>query len=1314
MDDPALFNIFYLSADLKDFQFLDSCTGESCRLSGATTLSPPPLLHDFISEFDLTVIDMEVKASTAEKVLRLYRNGNQLPPLVTLGNNGDKVPENADVKRRHIHKDDHGYYRERLLEIIRNRFHEKNDKVDSCRKSSSGDQFEQYLHCLTEISVMLQKSEDAAPPLKKVIKKLRQLTGVDRCYYFRNHLSRDGKLLTSQEFEDCAAGVEPQLPNSELQNIPMIEAGLERWVTTLSSGKSIWGRVSTFPEQERKILEPQGIYWILTLPLHVSGKWYGFIGFDVCREETALTQQEIGLLAATTHAVSAALERSQIDKERRIFNRIMTRLAAAEGMEKLTMALSEETAELFEWDAHFFAVKRPEDERFRLVSSYDSFEGERRRIPIRRNAESPLGKYLSPVLEGKPVLINRQKDNAARTLGRFGNTKRLSASLMFVPVKFGQNIKGVISIQSYTRNRYSDFEIRMLHRMADVVSPVLERIFATQRSKKRDEQMRLIVESLPAVIFSVSRSEPLSIFITPNIRNLTGYHAREFEQKPNLFFKIIHRDDHQEVRRAFVRLNRKKIPIEIRFRIETREGKIRWIRERIAPAFDEHGHFVRYDGIAEDISKRIKAEENLRYAHRIYREAIENARGIPYRLNYKDGAYEFIGEGCEQILGISREELDSYKFASLVKEVVVNDPGAPRDPKEYVQAFQKGEVKRYRTDIKIETPNGEIKWLNDSSILIKNKETGEPVGSIGILYDVTQRKKTEEALRRSEERYALAVRGASDGLWDWNLVDNRIYYSPRWKKMLGYTEKEISEKPREWFERVYPDDKKQLETDLNAHLKGAAPHFENEHRIRRNDGRYVWVLSRGLAVRDEEERAYRIVGSQSDIHLRKLSEQQLLHDAFHDELTQLPNRALFMDRLEQALARARRYSDYRFGVVFLDLDRFKNINDSLGHVIGDQLLVAVSRRLKQCLRPGDTVARLGGDEFTLLLEDIESEESIINVTNRIQAELSRPFLLEDHEVFITASTGIAIGDKSYRRPEFLLRDADTAMYSAKARGRAGYALFDDAMHAHTVSMWKTEMDLRRAVNRGEFLIHYQPIFNMNSGKIVGFEALARWQHPTRGLIAASEFASVAEETSLMVPIGNRIVEESCRRMREWNNEIPGLNDELFMSVNLYSRQFMHDGLSRQIQSILDETNFKGKNLYIEITESVLMHDLEYAVKILNDLKKMNLRLLVDDFGTGYSSLSYLQKFPIDILKIDRTFVSKMDDDKDSREIVTAIITMSRNLGLDIIAEGIETRDQLELLHQLGCELGQGYYLAEPMNGEHIEQILRGQKSLKFF
>ncbi len=568
-------------------------------------------------------------------------------------------------------------------------------------------------------------------------------------------------------------------------------------------------------------------------------------------------------------------------------------------------------------------------------------------------------------------------------------------------------------------------------------------------------------------------------------------------------------------------------------------------------------------------------------------------------------------------------------------------------------------------------------------------------------------KHAQEALKESEERYALAALGSNDGLWDWNLLSNVVHFSPRWKAMLGYQEDEIGDTPEQWFDRIHDADRERVKEEIAAHQKGLTPHFESEHRVLHKDGSFHWMLSRGVAVHDASGNASRMAGSQTDITEGKVS----------DPLTGLPNRLLFIDRVGRLIKHMKRRKDHLFAVLFMDLDGFKMINDSMGHLVGDQLLLGVANRLEKCLRSTDTVARLGetetftvarlgGDEFTVLLDDIKDPNDAKRAADRMMKALVEPFILGGKEVFTSVSIGIALSNSAYEQPEEILRDADTAMYRAKSLGKARYEVFDADMRASVMARLQLETDLRRALERGEFRNFYQPIVALSSGEIAGFEALLRWEHPTRGLLGPGEFIPVAEETGLIRELGWWNLREACRQISEWRAGAIG-HRNLTISVNLSAKQFLQPKLVEDIGKLLSDLSLPPEVLKLEITESTVMGDPTAAVEMLQHIKSLGIQLAIDDFGTGYSSLSYLHRFPLDTLKIDRSFISNMGDDGEGMEIARTILPMANNLRLDVVAEGVETIQQVALLKKLHCKYGQGFYFSRPLSAEGTAALLAG-------
>jgi diguanylate cyclase (GGDEF)-like protein/PAS domain S-box-containing protein len=578
---------------------------------------------------------------------------------------------------------------------------------------------------------------------------------------------------------------------------------------------------------------------------------------------------------------------------------------------------------------------------------------------------------------------------------------------------------------------------------------------------------------------------------------------------------------------------------------------------------------------------------------------------------------------------------------------------------------------------------------------------------------IAEQERIRKALEESEEHYRSAFehfRSAFDHAAGMALVapDGRwLEVNHSLCEMLGYEEREML--GLSLGDVAHPDDLGAVLINIDRLVKDKNETFQIEQRFLNRRGHTVWTLLSVSVVTAAGDKSAHLIFQAQDITDRKRAEERLVHDALHDALTGLPNRVLFMDHLKHAVERSRRNKGVHFTVLFLDLDRFKIINDSLGHMVGDQLLVGIARRLETCVRSIDTVARLGGDEFTILLEDLKDPAETVEIVNRIQSELSVPFKLGGHEVFTSVSIGVAPSTTGYERAEDILRDADTAMYRAKSSGKARHEVFDREMHAHAMNLLHIETDLRRAVERGELRLHYQPIVSLADEQVIGFEALVRWQHSERGLVSPMDFIPVAEETGLIVPIGRWVLREACRQMSEWKRRDASAMP-LFMSVNLSGKQFTQPDLLGQITRILEETGLAPRSLKLEITESVVMDNIDDAIETLESLRSLGVEVSIDDFGTGYSSLSYLHRLPIDTLKVDRSFVSRMASNNENTEIVRTIVTLAQSLDMKVVAEGVETSEQLAQLQILKCEGAQGYLFSRPLDAEAAGALLAGMSS----
>ena len=689
------------------------------------------------------------------------------------------------------------------------------------------------------------------------------------------------------------------------------------------------------------------------------------------------------------------------------------------------------------------------------------------------------------------------------------------------------------------------------------------------------------------------------------------------------------------------------------------------------------------------ILQRKPAEDALRRSEREYRALFESAHDAVLIVDPQQGVVLDANQRCAEVYGYTRAELVGLHLSEVwpAAECEKLLKGAHAGAGDFGTGnFEARHLRRDGAEIVVEVSAGAVEFRGRRAVWMSNR-------------DVTARNKTLEALRDSEERHRLLFDASPQPMWVYDQESLRFlavnqsaldHYGYSRTEFLSMTIEEI--RPLEELEKLY----ERLEEELPA---TSTPSVWR-HRKANKELIDVEITSHALQFLGRKARL--VIAT--DVTERLRAQQKLWHAAFYDALTGLPNRALFMERLGQALERARGRKGGGFAVVFLDIDRFKLVNDSMGHRAGDQLLISIARRLDRIRRAGDTVARLGGDEFAILVEGVLDPLAAGPVADRVQRELSQPFEVNGQEVFTSASIGIALGGVLDHKPEDLLRDADTAMYRAKAQGSARHAVFDVTMHDHAVAVLQLENDLRRAIDRGELRVKYQPIVALQSARIVGFEALVRWQHRARGLVPPGDFIPMAEETGIISELGRWVLLEACQKMRalqQRHPRMPGLS----LAVNLSGRQILQPDLVEQIAGVLDATGFDPHLLRLELTETVLVENEAAAARCLNRLRQLGLKLVIDDFGTGYSSLSYLHRMPIDILKIDASFVQSMGVDDKNRRIVETLLALGKNLGVEVIAEGVETQAQAQVLQRLGCGLVQGYLFSEAVDIDAAEGLL---------
>ncbi len=727
-------------------------------------------------------------------------------------------------------------------------------------------------------------------------------------------------------------------------------------------------------------------------------------------------------------------------------------------------------------------------------------------------------------------------------------------------------------------------------------------------------------------------------------------------------------------------------------------GQVRHIRTTASFEYDSEGKPVRVIGIIWDETNTFKASEEIERREEEIRAILD---AIPSYVYYKDNNNKILrlNRAAAESIGKPIKDIENHQTEEFFPEEDARS--YIEDDREVLDSKQPklGIVESYSTG------NNEQMIIRTDKIPLKNAE-GVYDRLVAISTDITEHIKNEQRLKESEERYKLAVQGSRDGLWDWDLTNDCVYYAPRWKQMLGLESISISDSPDEWISRIDPRDLGSFMQEFDQHLRGEDDVFEVELRMRHYTGRIIWMLCRGAVVRNEDGRAVRVAGSLADIHEIKQVQDELRQIAEHDRLTGMPNRELFQRRLEEAIGRSHEDPDFKFAILFFDFDRFKVINDSLGHGVGDALLIDIAQHFKKVLRANDIASRFGGDEFVVLLNDLKNYDEALLAGNRLLEAFSSPHLLMGHEVFSTTSIGLVTNESRYERAEDMIRDADVAMYQAKEAGRAQIVVFDQQMHEEALDRLQLEADLREALENDEFHLVYQPIISLEAGEIHGFEALLRWEHSSRGLVSPDDFIPIAEDTGLIAPIGEWVLRKACQQLYQWNHvERPEL--PISLNVNLSMRQVRHPGILDIIKSAIIDSGINAKHLKLEVTESTIVDDRHNMIPVLNQIKELGISLAMDDFGTGHSSLGNLHKLPVDVLKIDRSFIQSMSANRELAAVMHAIITLAHELGMQTVAEGIETPEQLVMLQSLDCNFGQGYYFKRPMNARAATRYLLG-------
>ena len=656
--------------------------------------------------------------------------------------------------------------------------------------------------------------------------------------------------------------------------------------------------------------------------------------------------------------------------------------------------------------------------------------------------------------------------------------------------------------------------------------------------------------------------------------------------------------------------------------------------------------------------------------------AIADLRGRLLRAN----------RALTRILGYSQEELLAMSF---------RDFSHPHDEEKNLpnnHELMEGSAESYQMEKRYVRKDGKIVYCLITVSLLRDTDNN-PVSFLAQVTDITDRIEAERELRASEERYALALLGANDGIWDWNILTGEVYFSMRWKEMLGLDITDVIHTNDEWADLIHPRDIRRVRKEVLTHLQGETVFFNSEYRIKHKSGEYIWVLTRGIAIKDRAHGVFRMAGSMSDITERVRFRQRLEYRALHDELTGLPNRTWLMQILEKRMEQSETIENDMFAILFLDLDRFKIINDSLGHHVGDDYLRNVAGILEATRTPGDIVARLGGDEFVVLLNNMKSQQDARDAADRVQKALEDSFAYEGNPLYSSASIGIALNEEHYRRPEDMLRDADAAMYRAKNQGGAGYVVFDRAMHDHMMDVLRMEALIKSSLRENRFRIFLQPIIHLATRTIHSVECLLRLPSSPDGKgIPPDRIITVAEDSGLITELGEWVIHEASRM--SWMFKEQGMR--IRTAVNVSTRQFQQRGFGDSLTGILERVGVAPDSIDLELTESMLLGFEKEIVDVLRRLRATGLGLSIDDFGTGFSSLAYLKQFPLTKLKIDKSFIHGVPDREQDRALVTSIITLGHSLGLEVVAEGVETPEQFAFLRDQNCDYIQGFYTARPM------------------
>ncbi len=847
----------------------------------------------------------------------------------------------------------------------------------------------------------------------------------------------------------------------------------------------------------------------------------------------------------------------------------------------------------------------------------------------------------------------------------------------------------------YTVSVVRDSAEQPLH-LIGIIEDISER-------KEAEERYRATVENAPVGIWHTG-VDKRTLHVNRKLCEMLGYTEAEMLLLSSK--DIVSRDQYGVDNSQFERLNEGAIDSFASERpLICKDGRTIWVNRTVSVVRDSAGNPLYHVRVMLDISDRKRAEAAVMRDRMLLRTVVDN---LPDRIYVKDneGRYLLMNDAAMKLRGVHDHDDIVGKTACDIFPVDMATRITSEDQVVMQNRMPIFNREQWTSPEAVLGEAGSANWHTTTKVPLQDK-SGHVFGIVGVNRDITEQKRAALALVESEQKFRQLAENIQEVFWITDVAQREtLYISSAFEKIAGRPGASVFANRSVYLRMLHPDDRWRVYQARKALPDGE---YNIEYRIMRPDGEVRWIHDQAFPVFDSENRAYRIAGIASDITRRKEAEEQLVHLAHYDALTKLPNRVLFYDRLKQGMAQALRRGS-SVGVMFVDLDRFKLANDTLGHAAGDLLLQQVSQRLADCIRKGDTVARLSGDEFGVILGDLRVAEDACVVAQKILDALVKPFFIQEHELYVTASVGISMYPVDGNDAQDLLKNADTAMYRAKEAGRNTYRFYTGEMNTHTMHRLEMENGLRKAIERREFLLHYQPKVDLIDRSITGFEALLRWERPGQGLVAPAEFVPLLEETGLIVPVGEWLIEAACAQIGYWRQE--GIEPRP-IAINLSARQFADKNLAQTIRRSLETHEVDPSLLELEITESSLMNNTEEAIATLSYLKSLGLRISIDDFGTGYSSLSYLKRFPLDALKVDRSFVRDITTDADDATITLAIIGMAHDLGLKVIAEGVETEAQLAFLSSNRCDEMQGYYFSRPVPANDCGRMLRDNRRLEF-